>query len=86
MKGRLHNERVAEIQSITGRSPKEINIVLDLFYQGVYDKLSKPIDHNDELLSEEELNKKFKSLIIPRLGTFRVNYKKYINSKKHLKK
>lgn len=84
MKGRDHRRRIAEIAELTGRPQREIEEVISLFYEGVKVKLTPKPVCSSVTLSEEEFNKHFKSLIIPRLGTYVPNYKKYLSSKKHL--
>lgn len=85
MKRNKHNRRVEEISKKTGKTTSEINLILDMFYSGVVKNLDIEEDLN-KVYTEEEFYEKYPAVMIPRIGTFRPSYKKYINIQTKRKK
>lgn len=86
MKGSRHNERIQRIAQASGRLPKEVNKVIELYYEAIQNKLSAIKLDDSKVYTEEEFRKVFKSALIPRIGSLVPSYPMYLEAKKKFNK
>lgn len=84
MKGRRHNDRIKQVSEKLGIPSSEVQEVISTFYEAIYSKLENIKVDTDVMYTEEEFNKKFKSVLLPSVGTYIPSYKKYCSIKKRL--
>lgn len=73
-----HDKRVAKIAFKLGLSENIVEETLNIMYSYIRNKFENvQIPDEDVLMSEEEFNKVFPVINIPKLGWFRPSYGKY---------
>ena len=85
MRGSSHLKRIEKIKEEEGVSTKDINMIIDLFYDGIRDKVDKIKQPSRNDLNEEEFDKEMKSFSFPGIGILRPSYKMYLRLNQKIK-
>jgi len=82
-----HENRVKKVSFKTGLKEEIIEEVLDIMYGYIRQKLnSVTLEDPTNIMSEEEFEKTFPCIQIPKLGYIKPSYKKYLYLVKNVRK